>query len=145
MLHDNCWAVRMIAALLLTFVSLTACPVATGRIWWGKPPNWNMKTINKCSFVNFYNIKASTGKQKTHSKHKLRWFSPRYRVATTPGNHRGWSSRGAINLCRKLKSYQCRQVLPSLVLAAGMWTSFCSVLMVDRFHSVVWSQSLWPQ
>jgi len=23
-----------------------------------------MKTINKCGFVNFYNVKASTGKQK---------------------------------------------------------------------------------
>ena len=30
-------------------------------------------------------------------------------------------------------------------LAAGTWTSFCSVLMVDKFHSVVWSQSSWPQ
>jgi len=26
-----------------------------------------MKTMNEWSFVNFYNVKASTGKQKTHS------------------------------------------------------------------------------
>jgi len=30
-----------------------------------------MKTINEWSFVNFYNVKASTGKQKTHSNHNV--------------------------------------------------------------------------
>jgi len=30
-------------------------------------------------------------------------------------------------------------------LAVGTWISFCSVFMVDRFHSVVWSQSSCPQ
>jgi len=33
----------------------------------------------------------------------------------------------------------------SLSLAVGTWNSFCSGLMVDRFHSVVWSQSSCPQ
>jgi len=64
-LYDNCWAIRLIAALLLTFMShITASPVATGGIWWAKPPNWNIKTINGWGFVNLYNVKASTGKQK---------------------------------------------------------------------------------
>ena len=40
------------------------------------PPNWNMKTINEWSFVNFFNVKASTRKQKTHSNHNAGWFSP---------------------------------------------------------------------
>ena len=48
------------------------------------PPNWNMETINKCSFVNFYNVKPSIGKQKTHSNHNVGRFSPRYHVATIP-------------------------------------------------------------
>jgi len=28
-----------------------------------------MKTTNLWSFVNFYNVKVSTGKQKTHANH----------------------------------------------------------------------------
>jgi len=28
-----------------------------------------MKTMNQWSFVNIYNVKASTWKRKTHSKH----------------------------------------------------------------------------
>jgi len=30
-------------------------------------------------------------------------------------------------------------------VGTGTRTAFCSVLMVDRFHSVVWSQSSCPQ
>ena len=76
-----------------------------------------MKTINKCSFVNFYNVKASTGNQKTHSNHNVGCFSPRYHVATTPVRVEitgGSYSTGVSNLCRKLESDQCRQVLQSL-------------------------------
>jgi len=42
------------------------------------------------------------------------------------------------NLCRKLESDQCRHDL-------GTLTSFCSVLMLDRFDSIVWSQGSCPQ
>ena len=153
----NCWAIRVIAALLLTFMSHIRLVPSSQEGFAGltppqtmlqAPPNWNMKTINKYSFVNFYNVKASTGKQKTHSNHNVGWFSPRYHMATTPVRVEitgGWYSRGVSNLCRKLESDQCRQVFPSLALAVGTWISFCSVLMVDRFHSVVWSQSSCPQ
>ena len=81
-------------------------------------------------FCKFHNVKASTGKQKTHSNHDVGWLSPRYHVATTPVwvEITGvWYSGGVSNLCRKLESDQCRQVLPSLALAVGTWTSFCSV------------------
>jgi len=157
MLYDNCRAIRLIAALLLTFMSHTGLVPSPQGGFGGlstpkqcsKPPKLkHMRTINKCSFVNFYNAKASTGKQKTHSNHNVGWFSPRYHVATTPVPVEiigGWYSSGVSNLCRKLESDQCRQVLPSLALVVGTWTSFCSVLMVDRFHSVVWSQSSCPQ
>jgi len=47
-----------------------------------------MKTTNKCSFVNVYNVKASTGKQETHSNHNVGWFSHRYRW------HHFWKSPG---------------------------------------------------
>ena len=65
-------------------VSHTVSPVATGAIRWAKPtqtmhqatPNWNMKTINEWSFVNLHNVKALTGKPKSHSNHKVGWFSP---------------------------------------------------------------------
>jgi len=78
MLFDNCWAIRLIATIDF-HVSHTASPVATGGIWWAKPsqtmlkapPNCNTKTINKCSFVNIYNVKASTGKKKTHLDHNV--------------------------------------------------------------------------
>jgi len=30
-----------------------------------------MKTINEWSFVNYYNVKASTGKQKTYFNHNV--------------------------------------------------------------------------
>ena len=65
MLYDNCWAIRLIAALLLTFMSHIR-PVASPQGGFGglspskqctKPPNWNVKTINWWSFVNFYNVK----------------------------------------------------------------------------------------
>ena len=156
MLCDNCWAIRLIAALLLTFMS-HIWPVPSPQGEFGglsppnnatSPPNWNTKTINKCSSANFYNAKAATGKQKTHSNHNLGWSSPRYHVATAPLRVEitgDWYSRGVSNLCRKLDSDQCRQVLPPLALAVDTWTSFCSVLMVHRFHSVVWSQSSCPQ
>ena len=103
-------------------VSHRASPVATG-VFGGlnppkqcsnPPPNWNMKTINKCSFVNFYNVKASTGKQKTYSNHNFGWYSPWYHVATSPvwvESTRGWYSSGVSNLCKKRESDQCRQVL----------------------------------
>jgi len=41
-----------------------------------------------------------------------------------------------------LKVINADKCSPSLYV--GTWTSFCSVLMVDRFHSVVWSQSSCP-
>ena len=48
---------------------------------------------------------------------------------------------GVCNLCRKLECDQCKQVIhfvgePRFV-ASFTWTSFCSALMVDRFHSVL--------
>jgi len=84
MLYDNCWAIRLIAALLLTFMSHIR-PVPSPQGWYGglSPPNWNMKTTNKRSFVNFYNVKVSTGKQKL-SIHNVGWFSTTYHEATTP-------------------------------------------------------------
>jgi len=154
MLYDNCWAIRLIEALLLTFMSHIRPGPSPQGVRWAKSPqtllqsrlNSNIKSINKCTFVNFYNVKASTGKQKTHSNHNVGWFSPRYHVANTPVRVEitgDWYSRGVSNLCRKLASYQYRQVLPSL--AVGTWTSFCPVLMVGRFNSVVWSQTSCPQ
>jgi len=96
MLHDNCWAIRLIAALLLTFMSHIR-PVPSPQGGFGglippkqctKPPNWNMKTINYWSFVNFDNVKASTRKQKTHSYHNVGRFSPQIHT-----NHNaGWFS-----------------------------------------------------
>jgi len=44
-----------------------------------------MKTINEWSFVNFYNVKASTGKQKTHSIHNVGWFYPELTLTITSG------------------------------------------------------------
>jgi len=62
MLYDNCWAIRLIAALPLTFMSHIP-PVPSPQGEFGElsppkqctkppqtmhqaPPNWNMKTIN---------------------------------------------------------------------------------------------------
>jgi len=45
-----------------------------------------MKTINDWSFVNFYNVKASTGKQKTHSNHNVGLFSPELTLTITSGD-----------------------------------------------------------
>jgi len=67
-------------------------------------------------------------------------------VAITPVRveiTRGWYSMGVRNLCRNMKVINADKCSPSL--AVGTWTSFCSVLMVDRFQSVVWSQSSCPQ
>jgi len=50
-----------------------------------------MKTINKCSFVNFYNVKASTGKQKL----TLTITSGDFHLDTTwPPLLSGWKSPG---------------------------------------------------
>jgi len=96
MLYDNCWAIRLIAALLLTFMShMRPVPSPQGDLvglapqtMHQSPLNWNMKTINLWSFVNFHNVKASTGKQKTHSSHNVGWFLPQ-----TDTNHNvGWFS-----------------------------------------------------
>jgi len=111
-------------------VSHTASPVATGGFGGLSPPNWNMKTINEWSFVNFYNVKSSTGKQKTHSNHNVGWFSPRDYVVTTPAwveITRGWYSRGVSNRSRKLESDQCRQVLPIV----GSWHVNLVLFCVD--------------
>jgi len=57
----------------------------------------------------------------------------------------GWKSPGVgIPVVRVIFAENLK-VLPYLALAVGTWTSFCSVLMVDRFHSLVWSQSSCPQ
>ena len=122
-------------------------------------PQTKIWKLNEWNFVNVYNVKASTGKQKTHSNHDVVWFSPRTHtnhnvwwfslrdcVATTPA----WveSPRVSISgvwviVAQNLKAINADKCSPSLPL--GTWTSFRSGLMVDRFHSVVWSQSSCPQ
>jgi len=60
-------------------VSRTASAVTTGGIWWTKPlpnnapspPKLKYENYKLLDFVNFYNAKASTGKQKTHSNHNV--------------------------------------------------------------------------
>jgi len=119
------------------------------------PPNWNLKTINVWSFVNFHNVKTSTGKQKTHSNHNVGWYSPEISLTITSGDFHlgtttppllsGWKSPEVsipgvwVIVAENLNVINADKCSPSL--AVCMWTSFCSVLMVDRFHSVVWSQS----
>jgi len=110
-----------------------------------------MKTINKCSIVNFSNVKASTGKQKTHSNHNVGWFSPRYHVATTLVRVEitgGWYSSGASNLCRKLES--------APIFGTGSWhvnlVLFCfdggqvpQPCLVSKFMSSIKCFDLLPQ
>jgi len=136
------------------------------------PPNWNMKTINVWSFVNFFNVKASTGKQKTHSNHNVGWFSPELTLTIIWGDFHpeitltitsgdfhlgtawppllpGWKSPEIsipgvwVIVAENLIVFNAGTCSPSL--AVSTWTSFCSVLMVNRFHSVVLSQSSCPQ
>jgi len=65
MLYDNCWAIRLIVALLLTIMSrIRPVPSPQGGFGGLRPQNSNLKTINSLSVVSFYNVKASTGKQK---------------------------------------------------------------------------------
>jgi len=114
-----------------------------------------MKTIDKCSFVNFYNVNASTGKQKTHSNHNVGWSSLRYHVATTPvwvEITGGWYSRGVSDLCRKLESDQCRQVLPivgswhvNLVLSCFDGGQVPQRCLVSKFMSSIKCFGLLPQ
>ena len=120
MLYDNSWAIRLIAALLLTFMSHIR-PVPSSQGGYSRlsprkqcskpPPNWNMKTIN-CKLVQFCQFLQCQGinrETKTHSSHNVGWLSPRYYVATTPVRMEitgGWYSRGVSNLCRKLESDQ---------------------------------------
>jgi len=87
MLYDKCWAISLIMALLLTFMShLRPAPSPYGGIWWAKPtqkctipPNWNMrhyKLMEFCPFLQCQGITQETGKQKTHTNHNIGWFSP---------------------------------------------------------------------
>jgi len=71
MLYDNCWAIRLIAALILTFMShIGLVPWPQRRFGGLSPPQTmiqapKLKHENyKWSFVNFYDVKASTGNQK---------------------------------------------------------------------------------
>jgi len=53
-LYDNCWAIRLIGALLLTdfHVSRTASPVATGGFGMLSPPN-NAPSPPKLKYENY--------------------------------------------------------------------------------------------
>jgi len=63
----------------------------------------------------------------------------------------GWKSPGisipgvCVIFAENLNVINAEKGSPSL--AVGTWNTFCYVLMVlvDRFHSVVWSQSSCPQ
>jgi len=83
MLYENSWAIRLIAALLLNFMSHIRPVPSPQRGFAGlsppkqctKPPKLKYENYRLVDFVNFYNAKASTGKQKTHSNHNVGWFS----------------------------------------------------------------------
>jgi len=146
MLYGNCWAIRLIAALLLTFMShIRPVPSPQGGYVGLCPPNWNMKTINKCSFVNFYNVKALTGKQKLPLTIKSgdfhldttwppllsRWKSPEVGI---PGE---W-----VIFAENLKVINAGKCSHRWHWQLAREPHFVLFLMVD---SVVWSQCACPQ
>ena len=70
---------------------------------------------------------------RSHTNHNLGWYSPRDYVVTTPA----WVEITRVSIpgvwvivAENFKVINADKCSPSL--AVGTWTSFCSVLMVDR-------------
>jgi len=119
-------------------------------------PNWNMKAINKHSFVNFRVVKASTGKQKTYSNHNVGWLSPRYHVATTPV----WVEITGLvfQWCEQSLQKTCKWSMPASasIVGTGSWhmnlVLFCfdgglvpQRCLVSKFMSSIKCFDLLPQ
>ena len=86
MLYDNCWAIKSIAVLLLTFMShMRPVPSQQRGLCGLSPPktqimhqgpqieNENYKLVEFCQFVHCQGVNMET---KTHSNHNVGLFSP---------------------------------------------------------------------